>query len=38
MVAHLENSDDSFPRIMGRDVHDQYLAWFYNLRSFCQRT
>lgn len=36
--SHLENSDDSFLRIMGRDVHDQYLAWFYDLRSFCQQS
>lgn len=35
--SHLENSDDSFLRIMGRDVHDRYLAWFYDLRSFCQQ-
>jgi phosphatidylserine/phosphatidylglycerophosphate/cardiolipin synthase-like enzyme len=36
--SHEENSDDSFLRIMGRDVHDQYLSWFYNLRQACQQT
>ncbi|WP_147450926.1 phospholipase D-like domain-containing protein [Streptomyces hoynatensis] len=34
--THLENSDDSQLRIMGRQVHDAYLSWFYDLRAACQ--
>ncbi|GAA2391549.1 hypothetical protein GCM10010420_14680 [Streptomyces glaucosporus] len=33
--THLENSDDSQLRIMGRDAHSAYLSWFYKLRSAC---
>ncbi|MGP4109311.1 phospholipase D-like domain-containing protein [Streptomyces sp. 4N509B] len=33
--THLENSDDSQLRVMGRAVHDQYLAWFTALRAAC---
>ncbi|MDT0443515.1 phospholipase D-like domain-containing protein [Streptomyces johnsoniae] len=34
--THLENSDDSQLRIMGREVHDTYLSWFYDLRAACR--
>ncbi|GAA2205989.1 hypothetical protein GCM10009850_014470 [Nonomuraea monospora] len=33
----LENADDAFLRISGRAVHDQYLSWFYGLRSACRQ-
>ncbi|CAL9659623.1 phospholipase D-like domain-containing protein [Streptomyces sp. enrichment culture] len=33
--THLENSDDSRLRIMGRNTHNAYLSWFYRLRSVC---
>ncbi|WP_326637036.1 phospholipase D-like domain-containing protein [Nonomuraea fuscirosea] len=32
----LENADDSLLRISGRDVHSQYLSWFYQIRSACR--
>ncbi|MDT0345461.1 hypothetical protein [Streptomyces litchfieldiae] len=34
--THLENSDDSQLRVMGRTVHDAYLSWFYDLRAACR--
>ncbi|MFC7585191.1 phosphatidylserine/phosphatidylglycerophosphate/cardiolipin synthase family protein [Nonomuraea antimicrobica] len=33
--THLENSDDSLVRIAGRDVHQQYLTWFWHVRDTC---
>lgn len=34
--THLENADDSIVRISGRDVHDQYLSYFYKIRDTCR--
>ncbi len=34
-LTTLENSDDSQLRIVGRDFHDTYLTWFYDLRDSC---
>ncbi|MFG1702815.1 phospholipase D-like domain-containing protein [Nonomuraea sp. M3C6] len=34
--TYMENSDDAFVRISGRDIHTQYLSWFYDLRSACR--
>ncbi|TDD24880.1 hypothetical protein E1294_04105 [Nonomuraea diastatica] len=33
--SHLENADDAWLRIAGRDLHDQYLSWFYGIRKAC---
>lgn len=34
--SHLENADDSFVRIAGRDVHSSYLSFFYKVRDTCR--
>ena len=33
--THLENADDAQLRISGRDVHTQYLSYFYKVRDTC---
>lgn len=34
--THLENSDDSTVRVMGRATHTTYLSWFHNVRDTCK--
>ncbi|MFG1942272.1 phospholipase D-like domain-containing protein [Nonomuraea sp. NPDC048826] len=34
--THLENADDAQIRISGRDVHTQYLSYFYKVRDTCR--
>lgn len=34
--THLENADDAQIRISGRDVHTEYLSYFYKVRDTCK--
>lgn len=34
--THLENADDAQIRIAGREVHSQYLSYFYKVRDTCK--
>ncbi|MGP4093746.1 phospholipase D-like domain-containing protein [Nonomuraea sp. KM90] len=35
--TYMENADDAFVRISGRDIHSRYLSWFYGLRTACRQ-